>query len=144
MIKLDRSDIALALIAIACGGFALLVAAGVLPMETAHDTPMWVIGLIGMMFVIAGIMIFLRNHSRALDFFAAIILASFTLITGWIAFFASPEGFSGGIPFLPRDMNVTLARVMFGLGSIMCFGGFLYAVKRFSGQSRKDERGASR
>jgi hypothetical protein len=144
MIKLDRSDITLALIAITCGGFALFVAAGVVPMQTANDTPMWVVGLIGVMFVIAGIMIFLRNHSRALDFFAAIILASFTLITGWITFFASPEGFSGGIPFLPRDMNVTLARVMFGLGSIMCFGGFLYAVKRFFRHGRKDESGDSR
>ena len=139
MIKLDRSDIALALIAIACGGFALLTAAGVLPMETAYDTPMWVVGLIGVMFVIAGIMIFLRNHSRALNFFAAMILASFTLIGGWVTFFASPEGFSGGIPFLPHAMNVTLGRVMFGLGSMMCFGGFLYAVKRFFGRGRKDE-----
>jgi hypothetical protein len=139
MIKLDRSDIALALIAIACGGYALLAAVGVLPIETANDTPMWVVGLIGVMFIIAGIMIFLRNHSRALDFFAGIILASFTLITGWIAFFASPEGFSGGIPFLPRAMNVTLGRVMFGLGSIMCFGGFLYAVKRLFGRGQKND-----
>ena len=131
MIKLDRSDIALAFIAIACGAFALLAASGVLPMQTANDTPMWVVGMIGVMFVIAGIMIFLRNHSRALDFFAAIILASFTLICGWITFFASPEGFSGGIPFLPRDMNVSFARIMFGLGTLMCFGWFLYAVKSF-------------
>ncbi len=40
MTKLDRSDIALGLIVIACGGFALLVASGVLPMQTAYDT--WV------------------------------------------------------------------------------------------------------
>jgi hypothetical protein len=131
MIKLDRSDIALAFVAIACGVFALLGASDVLPMQTANDTPMWVVGLIGVMFVIAGIMIFLRNYSRALDFFAAIVLASFTLIFGWITVFASPEGFSGGIPFLPNDMNVLFARIMFGLGALMCFGGFLYAVKRF-------------
>jgi hypothetical protein len=133
MIKLDRSDIALALVAIACGTFVLLTASGVLPMQTANDTPIWVIWLIRVVFVIAGIMIFLRNHSRALDFFAAIILASFTLIGGWISLFASSEGFSGGIPFLPYDANVTFARIMFGLGALMCFGGFLYAVKRFFG-----------
>jgi hypothetical protein len=131
MIKLDRKDIALAFVAIAFGVLALLAASGVLPMQTANDTPMWVVGLIGVMFVIAGVMIFLRNHSRALDFFAAIVLASFTLIFGWITFFASPEGFSGGIPFLPNDINVSFARIMFGLGALMCFGGFLYAVKRF-------------
>ena len=133
MIKLDRSDIALGSIAIACGGFALLVASGVLPIQTAYDTPMWVIGLVGVMFVTAGVMIFLRNYSRALDFFAAIILASFALIAGWVTFFASAEGFSGGIPFLPRDVNVSLARIMFGLGAVLCFAGFLYALKRFFG-----------
>ena len=133
MIKLDRSDIALGLIAIACGGFALLVASGVLPMQTAYDTPMWVVGLVGVMFVTAGVMIFLRNHSHALDLLAAFVLASFTLIAGWVTFFASAEGFSGGIPFLPRDMNVSLARIMFGLGAILCFAGFLYALKRFFG-----------
>ena len=131
MIKLDKSDIGLAIIAMTCGGYALLAASGVLPIETANDTPTWVVGLIGMMFLIAGVMIFLRNHSRLLDLFAAIILASFSLIGGWITFYASPEGFSGGIPFLPHDINVSFARVMFGLGSALCFGGFLYAVRRF-------------
>jgi hypothetical protein len=131
MIKLDNKDIALALVAIACGGYALLAAAAVLPVKIANDTPVWVVGLVGVMFVIAGVMIFLRNYSRALDLFAAIILASFTLIAGWITFHASSEGFSGGIPFLPNDMNVSLARVMFGLGALLCFSGFLYALKRF-------------
>ena len=136
MIKLDNKDIALALIAIACGGYALLAASGVLPVQPANNTPLWIIGLVGVIFVIAGVMIFLRNYSRALDLFAAIILASFTLVTGWITFHASPEGFSGGVPFLPNKMNVSLARVMFGLGALLCFGGFLYALKRFFGSHK--------
>jgi TRAP-type C4-dicarboxylate transport system permease small subunit len=136
LIKLDNKDIALALVAIACGGYALLAASGVITAQTANDTPAWVLGLAGMTFVIAGIMIFLRNYSRALDLFAAVVLASFTLITGWIAFHASSAGFSGGIPFLPSDMNVSLGRVMFGLGALLCFGGFLYALKRFFGSHK--------
>jgi hypothetical protein len=136
VIKLDNKDIALALVAIACGGYALLAATSVLPVQTANDTPLWIVGLGGMMFVIAGVMIFLRNYSRALDLFAAITLASFTVVTGWITFHASSEGFSGGIPFLPNDMNVSLARFMFGLGALLCFGGFLYALKRFFGSHK--------
>ncbi len=73
MSKLDNKDIALALVAIACGGYALLAASGVLSARTASDTPEWVLGLVGIVFVIAGIMIFLRNYSRALDLFAAVI-----------------------------------------------------------------------
>ena len=124
------------MVAIACGGCALLAASGVLPLKTANNTPVWVVGLVGVMFVIAGAMIFLRNYSRVLDLLAAIVLASFTLVTGWISFYASSEGFSGGIPFLPNDMNVSLARVMFGLGALLCFGGFLYALKRFFGSHK--------
>ncbi len=131
MIKLDNGDKALAFVAIACGGYALLAATGVLPVQTSNDTPLWIVGLVGLMFVIAGVMIFLRNYSRTLDLFAAIILASFTLVGAWIAFYASSKGFSGGIVFLPNDMNVSLARVMFSLGALLCFGGFLYALKRF-------------
>jgi hypothetical protein len=114
----------------------LLAASGVIPVHIANNTPIWVIGLVGVMFVIAGIMIFLRNYSRALDLFAAIILAAFTLIAGWITFHASSEGFSGGIPFLPSDMNVSVARFMFGLGALLCSGGFLYALKRFFGSHK--------
>ena len=94
MIKLDNKDIALALVAIACGGYALLAASGVLPVQTANNTPVW------------------------------------------ITFHASSEGFSGGIPFLPNDMNVSLARVMFGLGALLCCSGFLYALKRFFGSHK--------
>lgn len=136
MIKLDNKDIMLALIAIACGGYILLVASGVFEGEPANDTPHWVLGLAGMVFVIAGFMIFLRNHSRALDLLAAVLLGGFTLIAGWVAFYSSPEGFSGGIPLLPRGMNVSLGRIMFGLGTLMCFAGFLYALKRFFGSHK--------
>lgn len=136
MIKLGNSDIALALVAIACGGYALLAAAGVLPVKMENDTPAWVLGLAGLMFVIAGLMIFLRNYSRAVDLLAAVLLASFTLIAGWIAFHASSDGFSGGVPFMPSSFNISLARVMFGLGTLLCFGGFLYALKRFFGSHK--------
>ena len=122
---------ALALIAIACGGFALLSATGVLPIETANNTPLWVVGLAGLVFVIGGVMIFLKNHSRALDLMASIILASFALIAAWIACYGSAEEFSGGIPLLSQGTNVSLARVMFGVGAVVCFAGFLYAIRRY-------------
>lgn len=136
MIKLDNKDIMLALVAIACGGYILLIASGVIDAKPSTSTPHWVLGLAGLVFVIAGCMIFLRNHSRVLDLLAAVLLAGFTLIAGWITFYSSSEGFSGGIPFLPSDTNVSLGRIMFGLGTFMCFAGFLYALKRFFGSHK--------
>ena len=136
MIKLNNRDLFSALIAIACGGYALLVASGLLNAEPSNGTPFWVIGLVGLSFVIAGLMILLRHYSRAVDLLAAVLLGAFTLVAGWVTFDSSPDGMSGGIPFLPRDMNVTLGRTMFGLGTLMCFGGFLYALKRFFGSHK--------
>jgi hypothetical protein len=129
--ELSKSDIAMAIVMICCGGFILLIASGVVPAQSANDTPMWVVGLAGVVFVIAGVMIMLRNYSRLLDLFAALILASFAIIGGWVAFFGSAEGFSGGIPFLPHDMNVSLARSLFGFGAFLCCAMFVYALRRF-------------
>jgi len=135
VIRLKKSDIAMALVAIACGGYALLVAAEVLPVDMSNNTPRWIAGVIGGMFVIAGLMIFLRNYSRALDLLAALILAGFTLTAAWITVYGA-DGISGGVPFLPRDMNISFGRVMFGLGAAMCFAGFLYALRRFFGSHK--------
>ena len=128
--RLKMSDIAMALIAIACGGFILLVLAGVIPGEMANNTPRWIGALAGFVFVIGGTMIFLRNHSRALDLFAAVVLAAFALMAGWVAVYGA-EGILGGVPFLSRDTNVSIGRGMFGFGAVMCFGAFLYAMQRF-------------
>lgn len=129
--KLDKAAIFSGLLALGLGIFAVLGGLGVIPMDTSHDAPLWVVTVAGAMFCIAGIMVFLRNYPRALDFFAALILAGFTTLCSWVALFSSSEGFSGGVPFLPYDTNVVIARVMFGLGGLMCFGGFAYAVSRF-------------
>lgn len=41
------------------------------------------------------------------------------------------EGISGGVPFLPRDTNITIGRLMFGFGAALCFGLALYGMQRF-------------
>ena len=135
MIRLGRSDIAVALVAIACGGYILLMAAGVLPGEMANDTPRWVGGLAGFVFVLAGVMIFLRNHSRALDLAAAVILSAFALMGAWVAVYGS-EGMSGGIPFLPHEWNISIGRALFGFGAVLCMFGVVYALRRFFGSHK--------
>jgi hypothetical protein len=135
MIRLSNADIAVALVAIACGGYMLLMAAGVLPGEMADNTPRWVGGLAGFIFVLAGVMIFLRNHSRALDLAAAIILAAFALMAAWVAVYGA-EGMSGGIPFFSHDSNISIGRVLFGFGAVLCLFGVVYAMRRFFGSHR--------
>ncbi|MGI9270819.1 MAG: hypothetical protein ACR2QT_03525 [Woeseiaceae bacterium] len=130
MIRLKKSDVAMALIAVGCGGYMLLMTSGVIPAEMAPDTPRWIGGLAGFAFIIAGAMIFLRDHSRALDLLAAILLAAFALMGAWVSVYGA-EGISGGLPLAARETNMSIGRVVFGLGAVLCFAGCLWALHRF-------------
>lgn len=42
-------------------------------------------------------------------------------ITGiWASLLSPSHGISGGIPFVPRSVNVGLGRLLFGLGALVC------------------------
>lgn len=96
-----------------------------------NDAPNAIIALAGLVFVIAGLMIFVGQQSRMNDLLAAILCAMFGVMGVWVAFISSDHGFSGGIPFIPKQTNIILGRVMFGLGSIISFALSIWALRRF-------------
>lgn len=112
-------------------GFAfILVSFGIIQLdESTIHSPMWVIGLCGVVFSIAGLMVFLGEKSRFSNLLAAILTLSFGSIGAWVALFAESSGFSGGLPFISNGTNAILARMMFGAGSLICFAIAVYAIK---------------
>lgn len=98
--------------------------------------PMWVVALCGIVFLIAGCMIFLATHSRASDMLAAILCLLFGIVGTWVSLLSPSEGFSGGIPLLSQESNVTLGRWMFGGGAVICFAISAYAFRRAFQSSR--------
>jgi len=84
-----------------------------------------------LVFVIGGCMMLLGQDSRTNDLLAALLCVVFGVVGGWIAVFAPSGGFYGGLPFLSLAANETLARVVFGAGSLLCFGIAAWALKRF-------------
>ncbi len=103
---------------------------GIVPIdESTVHAPMWVIGLCGLVFSLAGIMILLGEKSPINNFLGGLLVLSFALIGGWIALFGDSAQFSGGTPLLSDSINVTIARILFGSGSLMCFAIFAYAMK---------------
>jgi len=126
-----KSRFALALLCIAVSLYLFSIASGFIPTsdEQAH-APLWVIGLCGVVFLIGGCMILLGRHSRVNDLLAAILCAIFGVVGLWVSLFSSSEGFSGGIPFLSYEQNVTIARWVFGLGSLISFAIAAYAFRR--------------
>lgn len=92
--------------------------------------PMWVVFLCGLAFVVSGLMILFGHHPKVNEFLAAILLLSMGSIAAWIAIFAPSVGFSGGIPFLPDVLNVSLARWGFGVGALVLFIWAAYTIRR--------------
>jgi uncharacterized protein YjeT (DUF2065 family) len=122
----------LGLVCILLGLYPIVMAAKWLPLaQNAVHAPLWVISLSGVVFIIAGMMLSLRQHPKLNNLLAAILLASMAAIGGWIAFLAPPDGFSGGIPFLSKAQNIALARSCFGFGAFVSAVLCGYAIRQF-------------
>lgn len=107
--------------------------------DSAVNAPLWVIGICGLVFFLAGVMIFLGEKSQYNNLLAAILIAAMGTIGSWVAFFGTGDGFSGGIPFLSADSNLSLARLMFGFGGLVCFLIAGYALKQqFTKKEKSD------
>ena len=110
------------------GGFSLLmglmiclVGFGVLPTEEGSvHAPPWVVTACGALFVLAGCAVFLQGRPLALSVIGNLIIASFAAVGAWVALAGSSDGFSGGIPLVSHDLNVRIARGMFGTGAFLC------------------------
>ena len=129
--KIEKPHLYLSWVCIFLGLYLLAISFRLLETDSASThAPMWIIGLIGIVFMVAGCMILLRKHNRLLDVLAAIICFSFAVVGIWVSLFSPSEGFSGGIPFVSESINIFLARGVFGLGAIVTSLMCLYAIRR--------------
>lgn len=123
------------------GVFIVLLSLGVISTDEADKhAPDWVIGACGAIFLITGIMIKTGDRGRRSDFLGGFLLLAFGLVGGWVAVFGSGEHMSGGFAFASQDSNITLARLVFGLGSLICFSVSAYAFRRFFRSSSEFKR----
>jgi hypothetical protein len=77
----------------------------------------------------AGVMVLLGEKSPINNLLGGLLVLSFAVVGGWIAFFGDADQFSGGIPLLTESNNVIIARILFGSGSLVCFLVAIYAFK---------------
>lgn len=116
---------------IALGCFPIAASLGYAPVdEAAMTAPPWVVAGAGFIFVIVGFMFLLAHHSRANDLLAGVLLMLFGILGAWVSLFSSSEGFSGGLPFLSRELNTSIARWVFGLGALISFALCAWAFRR--------------
>lgn len=114
------------------GAAIILASVDIIPIDEADlHAPHWVLGLCGLVFSLAGVMIFLGDQSKWNNLLAGILIFSMGSIGGWIALFGSGSNFSGGIALLSNESNTSLARWVFGIGSVICFATAFHAVKLY-------------
>ncbi len=117
-----------------CVGIALFLfatALGLIPTDSpADDAPNVVIGICGFVFLIAGAMLMLGRDSKLNDALAAVLLFCFAAVGAWASLMAPDAGFSGGLPFVSREFNLVLGRIVFGTGSLICVAAAVWAIRR--------------
>lgn len=132
-----RKRFFLGLFCIALGAYPLAIAFGLIPVgDTKILAPMWVVALSGVVFLIAGCMILLKDHFWAKDLLAGVLCLIFGILGTWVSLFSASEGISGGVPLLSHQANVTLGRWVFGIGALISFAISAYAFRRAIQSSR--------
>ncbi len=118
---------------VVAGIYPVAVATNLLPnpSHSANDAPLWVLFLVGTILSAAGAIVVVGSKSRMSNLFAAILLAAMGGIGLW-ATCAPAEKMSGGIPFVPRALNVLIGRSLFGSGVLLSCSLCLYALRQFA------------
>ncbi|MGN8225209.1 hypothetical protein [Gracilimonas sp. BCB1] len=108
--------------------------------DAAVNAPLWVIGICGAIFFLAGLLIFLGEKSKYNNLLAVFLVAGMGAVGSWVALFGTDSSFSGGIPFLSPEFNISLARLLFGFGGLICFLIAGYAFKQQITRKEKSEQ----
>jgi multisubunit Na+/H+ antiporter MnhB subunit len=82
------------------------------------NVPPAVLFIIGVLLVSASAAVFSGLGTPASSFFVGVSMALMAMAFAWVAFLGEARHMSGGIPFLPRWLNVGLGRAVFGLASL--------------------------
>jgi hypothetical protein len=102
-------------------------------MSTVH-APRPVLAACGLAFVIAGIMMLGGGRSKVNDLCAALLLLAMGSIGTWVALFGQSASFSGGVPLISHQSNVTVDRVVFAAGALISFALSAVAMRRLFSQ----------
>jgi hypothetical protein len=113
--------IVMSLMLFALGAFLLGLATGVVaPAEESVNTPGWMVGIGGAVFLVSGVAV-LMQHRPAAGWFAAMVILVCGAAAGlYIGLFADPANIEGGVPFVSREANERIGRAVFALGGVVC------------------------
>jgi hypothetical protein len=119
------------LILLGSGLFIAALSVNMVPIdESSLHVPRWVLALVSIIFSSTGFLVVLGQNSRGRHLFTGIILFAMSVIGVWIALFGSSEEFYGGLSILPRNVNVAMARILFGFFAMITLEVSAYAFRK--------------
>ena len=98
--------------------------------ESLVHAPDWIIGLCGLLFLSGGMAFVTSPKTSIATWSAGTLVISMTLISAWVAVYGASEHFSGDLPFISRDSNVIIARIIFGCVSLLGLAIIVAAAKK--------------
>ena len=129
--KLSKNQQVLAGVLFILAGISFfLMGLGWGPVELQEgEAPGWVVSLAGAIFAFAGVMILIGENAKYNNLMAGILIAMMGTVGGWVALFGSAENMSGGFSFVSAETNFTFARILFGIGAIICYSISIHAFR---------------
>lgn len=111
----------MALMLFALGLFLLGLATGVVPPAAdAVNTPGWMVGVGGAVFLVSGFAVMFQHRPAAGWFAAMVILACGAAAGLYVGVLADPANLQGGVPFVSREANERIGRFVFAFGGVIC------------------------
>jgi hypothetical protein len=113
-----------------------LVALDVIQVDpnTVH-APDWILGLLGLLFIGGGLMTVVNPQSSLASWSAGTVVIAITVVFAWVSLYGPAEQFSGDLPFLSRETNVTIARIVFGCVALLGLAITFAAARKTWGRS---------
>lgn len=106
-----------------CLGFSvylMLVALGIVEAGETETAPSWILALCAFAVGACGVALCTEPDSRVRLAAVGVLLLGMGGIGAWASLFSDAKDISGGIPFVPDEVNVAIARFLFGFGSVCC------------------------
>jgi hypothetical protein len=85
--------------------------------------------------VIRGLATVVNPQSSLASWSAGTVVISLTVVSAWVALYGPSEQFSGDFPFLSRETNVTIARIVFGCVALLGLAITAAAARKTWGRS---------
>lgn len=141
MEKEAKTKIKLTIITALVGLFLFLEGLGITNFSRHEkNAPGAILILVGLIFILAGIMITFGKKTKLNHFLASLLAAIMGIIFAWISLYGDAANFSGNGMLVPYISKLPQDRIIFCLGSLLCFLVSAYAFRLFLKNKTPDKR----